>query len=95
MGTVNVVNVAKRHQFTWYEKFYFWSIGKGLWITLKHFVKVAFFNKQVTIEYPDKKRMYSTRFRGMHSMKRDELGSGTLHRLFLLYVDLSCQRDSY
>jgi NADH-quinone oxidoreductase subunit I len=74
LGTINVINVAKRHQFSWYEKFYFWSIGKGMWITIKHFIKVAVFNRQVTIEYPEKKRQYSTRFRGMHSMKRDEQG---------------------
>jgi len=72
MATINVVNVAKRHQFTWYEKLYFYSISKGLWITLKHFLKVAFLKGAVTIEYPDKKRQYSSRFRGLHSLKRDE-----------------------
>lgn len=28
----------------------------------------------VTIEFPEKKRIYSSRFRGLHSMKRDEQG---------------------
>ncbi|MCB1143358.1 MAG: NADH-quinone oxidoreductase subunit I [Leptospiraceae bacterium] len=74
MATVNVVNVVKRHQFKWYEKFYFYSIGVGMWITLKHFFRVAFMGKAVTIDFPDKKREYSSRFRGMHSLKRDEQG---------------------
>ncbi|PJZ57056.1 NuoI/complex I 23 kDa subunit family protein [Leptospira barantonii] len=74
MGTVNVVRVASRHKLSWYEKFYFYSIGKGLWITLKHFIKAAILRKAVTIEFPEKKRKYSTRFRGMHTMKRDEQG---------------------
>lgn len=68
------VNVAKRHQFKWYEKFYFYSIANGLAITLKHFLKTAFLRGAVTIEYPEKKRKYSSRFRGLHSMKRDEQG---------------------
>lgn len=73
MATVSVVNVAKRHQFSWFEKFYFYSIGKGMWITLRHFFK-SLFGGAVTVEYPDKKKQYSSRFRGMHSMKRDEQG---------------------
>jgi NADH-quinone oxidoreductase subunit I len=72
LATINVVNVVKRHQFSWYERFYFYSISKGLWITLKHFLKVAFFKGANTIEFPEKKRQYSSRFRGMHSLKRDE-----------------------
>lgn len=74
MATVNVLNVAERHKFAWYEKFYFYSIFVGLWITLKHFVKSAFFGGTVTLEYPEKRREYSSRFRGKHSMKRDEQG---------------------
>ncbi|MCC5814965.1 MAG: NADH-quinone oxidoreductase subunit I [Leptospira sp.] len=74
MATINVVNVAKKHTFSWYEKFYFYSIGKGLGITMKHFLKAAFLKGVVTVEYPEVKKQYSSRFRGMHSMKRDEQG---------------------
>lgn len=74
MATINVINVAKRHQFKWYQKLYFYSIGKGMIITLKHFLKVAFLRGEYTINYPEKKRQYSSRFRGMHSLKRDEQG---------------------
>ncbi len=74
MATVNVVNVVKKHQFKWYEKLYFYSITKGMGITFKHFFKSAFLRGTVTVEYPDKKRQYSSRFRGLHSLKRDEQG---------------------
>ena len=74
MATIKVVNVVQKHNFTWYEKFYFYSIVKGMGITLKHFIKSAFLGKRVTLEYPEKKRQYSSRFRGMHSLKRDEQG---------------------
>ncbi|MCP5498129.1 MAG: NADH-quinone oxidoreductase subunit I [Leptospiraceae bacterium] len=74
MAHTNVINVVKKHKFSWYEKFYFYSLYKGLFITLKHFIKAAFLNKAVTLEYPEKRRPYSSRFRGMHSLKRDELG---------------------
>ncbi len=74
MATINVVNVVKKHQFKWYQKFYFYSIGKGLIITMKHFIKSAFLKGVYTINYPEQKRAYSSRFRGMHSLKRDEQG---------------------
>lgn len=41
---------------------------------MKHFLKVAFLKGAVTVEYPEVKKKYSSRFRGMHSMKRDEQG---------------------
>jgi len=74
LATVNVVNVAQRHKFKWYEKWYFYSVLVGLKITLKHFIRSAFLGKTVTVEFPEKKRAYSSRFRGLHSLKRDELG---------------------
>ena len=74
MGSINVVRVAKKNQISWYEKFYFFSISKGMWITLKHFIKSAFLRRTVTIEYPEQKRKVSSRLRGIHTMKRDEEG---------------------
>jgi NADH-quinone oxidoreductase subunit I len=68
------INVAKKHTFAWYEKIYFYSVFHGLAITFKHFFKTAFLRAAPTIEYPDKKREYSPRLRGLHSMKRNELG---------------------
>ncbi len=47
------------------NKFYFFEITTGLWITMKNF----FFGKKVTIQYPEEKRNYSKRFRGLHYIK--------------------------
>lgn len=74
MGTVNVINVAAKHKPAWYQRLYSYSIANGLWITLKHFIKAAFLKGAVTLEFPEKKRKFSSRFRGMHTMKRDEMG---------------------
>ncbi|MCB1157175.1 MAG: NADH-quinone oxidoreductase subunit I [Leptospiraceae bacterium] len=73
MATVNVVNVAKKHQFKWYQRSYFYSLLVGLNITIKHFFRTLI-GKEYTLEYPEKKRKYSSRYRGMHSLKRDEKG---------------------
>ncbi len=44
---------------------YFPDIFKGLFITIKNF----FFSRNVTIQYPEERRNYSDRFRGMHYIK--------------------------
>ena len=47
-----------------FQRFYLIEIIKGLFITIK---KV--FSKKVTIQYPEQRRQYSDRFRGMHYIK--------------------------
>ena len=51
------------------ERIYLPAIAKGLSITLKHF-----FSKKATIRYPEEKRPFSPVFRGLHVLKRDEVG---------------------
>ena len=51
------------------EKFYLPAIIKGLQITFKHI-----FKKTVTINYPEVKREISPVYRGLHVLKRDDLG---------------------
>lgn len=51
------------------ERMYLPAITKGLSITISHF-----FKKKATIKYPEVEREFSTNFRGMHSLKRDEQG---------------------
>lgn len=41
------------------------ELFKGLYITIKH----ALFGKIVTIQFPEERRNYSERFRGMHYIK--------------------------
>lgn len=48
-----------------YTKFYLVEIIKGLWITLRNML----FVKKVTIQYPEERRSYSERYRGLHYIK--------------------------
>ena len=50
---------------SWLQQFYLIEIINGLWITLKNF----FFGRKVTIQYPEERRVYSERFRGVHYIK--------------------------
>lgn len=50
------------------QNIYVIEIVQGLWITLKHFFKTLS-GKHVTIQYPEERRDYSDRFRGMHYIK--------------------------
>lgn len=47
------------------QKIYYWDIFKGLLITMKQML----FGRKVTIQYPEERRNYSDRFRGMHYIK--------------------------
>lgn len=68
------VKVHEKYKWKWYEKFYFMSITSGMLVTLKHFFKSAVLRKQVTVQYPEEERPISSRFRGVHRLKRDEQG---------------------
>ena len=47
------------------QRIYLIAILGGMWITLKHFLKNLFYPKGLpTISYPEKRRVYSDRFRG-------------------------------
>jgi NADH-quinone oxidoreductase subunit I len=47
------------------QELYLVEIINGLWITIKN----MFASKKVTIQYPEERRDYSDRFRGMHYIK--------------------------
>jgi len=51
------------------ERLYLPAILQGLGITIKHF-----FQKKVTVQYPEKKREYSPVYRGLHVLMRDDQG---------------------
>ena len=66
------IKVNQKYAWKWYEKFYLMSISVGLFVTLKHFCKSMFLRQQVTVQYPEERKPLSNRFRGTHSLKRDE-----------------------
>jgi NADH-quinone oxidoreductase subunit I len=47
------------------SRFYLVEVITGLFITIKNF----FFGKKVTIQYPEERRNYSPRYRGLHYIK--------------------------
>ena len=51
------------------ERIYLPAIVGGLGITIKHF-----FKKKATIQYPEEQRPMSSVYRGLHVLKRDEVG---------------------
>ncbi len=50
---------------SWIRELYVREIAKGLFITMKNML----FAPNVTIQYPEERRNYSERFRGMHYIK--------------------------
>jgi len=62
------------------ERIYLVEILKGMGLTLRHLAQnlVTYRTKRqtiVTIQYPDERRAYSSRFRGRHRLKRNPDGS--------------------
>jgi len=60
---------VERKPMTFWEKMYLPAIAKGMGITMSHF-----FKKKPTISYPEQKRPFSSVFRGLHILNRDEEG---------------------
>mgnify|MGYP006208780367 CR=1 FL=1 len=60
---------------TWKEKIYLIAIFKGLSLTMKHFFRNLLSSKSiVTIQYPEVKRVISSRWRGRHRLTRRDDG---------------------
>jgi NADH-quinone oxidoreductase subunit I len=69
MIITNRAKAVDRSPMTFTEKLYIPSILKGLKITLGHM-----FTKNPTINYPKETRPFSSTFRGLHILNRDEEG---------------------
>ncbi len=50
-------------------------ILRGLWLVFQSFFKTLFLRQAATIEYPEKKRPISTRYRGIHILTQREDGT--------------------
>jgi NADH-quinone oxidoreductase subunit I len=72
LSTVNV----DRPTLTLGERIYLGPILKGLAVTLRHFLRNLFGQKDIaTIQYPEVKRQYSERLRGRHILTTRDDGS--------------------
>jgi NADH-quinone oxidoreductase subunit I len=67
---VGTVNVSRK--VTWKDKIYLIAIIQGMFITLKRMMAGMFLGRRWTINYPEERRTYSQRFRGMHFISVDE-----------------------
>jgi NADH-quinone oxidoreductase subunit I len=75
MKAVITVNVDRPKQ-TLGERIYLGSIVKGLAVTMRHFLRNFFGQKDVaTIQYPEERREYSERMRGRHILTTKDDGS--------------------
>ena len=69
MQLTNRSKQVSNKQMSFAERIYLPAIATGLGITIKHF-----FQKKVTIQYPEVKQFLGPVFRGRHVLKRDEQG---------------------
>jgi NADH-quinone oxidoreductase subunit I len=60
-------------EMNFWERIYLPAIFKGMWTTLKHFLRVVF-GKSNTVRYPEVKRPMAPVWRGWHVLKRDDEG---------------------
>jgi len=70
MKLSNRTKVLEQEELTLAERIYLPAIAGGMMTTLKHF-----FQKPVTIRYPEQKRYLGPVFRGHHILKRDQNGA--------------------
>ncbi len=54
------------------DRFYLIALFQGLMVTMRHLIRNLFLRETVTIEYPEKRREYSQRFRGAHFISVDK-----------------------
>lgn len=69
MQLTNKAKKVEKRPMTFAEKAYLPAIFGGMAITLRHL-----FKKKVSLRYPEVKREFSSVFRGVHILKRDEQG---------------------
>jgi NADH-quinone oxidoreductase subunit I len=75
-GRERMPDAAWRKRTSFLESVYIWEIARGLGITLRHLLKNIWrMSDMPTMQYPDEKRVYSSRFRGRHRLMHREDGT--------------------
>ncbi len=72
-----------------WEQLYVPELVRGMGVTLRHFFRNTFGSRDiVTVRYPEEKRVYPRRFRGVHRlMKRDD---GTVRCVACMMCSTAC-----
>lgn len=65
----NRAKQVDRSPMNFWERIYLIPIFKAMWVTIQHF-----FQKKVTVRYPEEVRDHGPHFRGLHILNRDEEG---------------------
>lgn len=65
----NRAKIVVKKEMSFWERIYILAVFAGMKVTIKHFLK-----RKRTFQYPEVKRPFSSVFRGMHVLKRDEEG---------------------
>jgi NADH-quinone oxidoreductase subunit I len=60
---------VRRIRQTWFHGLYIPSIMAGLWVTFRHMLR-----KKDTMQYPEQKRTFGSRYRGVPSLVKDQDG---------------------
>ncbi len=91
MKKIVTVNVDRPKQ-TFGERIYLGSIVKGLAVTMRHFLRNLFGQKDVaTIQYPEERREYSERMRGRHILTTKD--DGSLRCVACYMCETACPAD--
>ena len=91
MKAVITVNVDRPRQ-SFGERIYLGSIVQGLGVTIRHFLRNLFGQKDVaTIQYPEEKREYSERTRGRHILTTKD--DGSLRCVACYMCETACPAD--
>ena len=91
MRPVTTVNVDRPRASFW-EWIYLGPILKGLGVTLRHFLRNLFGQRDVaTIQYPEEQRDYSERMRGRHILTIKE--DGSLRCVACYMCETACPAD--
>jgi NADH-quinone oxidoreductase subunit I len=91
MNNPSTVNVDRPTQ-SFGERIYLGPIFKGLAVTLRHFLRNLFGQKDVaTIQYPEVKRQYSERLRGRHILTTKD--DGSLRCVACYMCETACPAD--
>ncbi len=87
------VVTLKAPEETWKERIYLVEIGKGMVRTIRHFLRnlTSRLKTLPTIQYPEMRRDYSSRFRGRHILK--ERPDGTLRCVACYMCQTACPAD--
>ena len=74
-----MAKLVNKPKYTMMERAYLPEIARGLGVSMRHFFKNTFSRREkseiVTVNYPEEKRIYPDRFRGVHRLTHRDDGS--------------------